>query len=55
MDLKGTMITIIAIVIIAYAHQASVNSNIIVTPSADPPRILPERMWYMFSNGGKFR
>ncbi|WP_460007403.1 winged helix-turn-helix transcriptional regulator [Methanogenium cariaci] len=41
------MITIIAIVIIAYAHQASVNSNIIVTPSADPPDLTREDVVYV--------
>lgn len=47
MDLKGTIITIVAIVIIAYAHQASVNSNIIVTPSADPPDLTREDVVYV--------
>jgi len=47
MDLKGTIIAIVAIVIIAYAHQASVNSNIIVTPSADPPDLTREDVVYV--------
>ncbi|WAI00987.1 winged helix-turn-helix transcriptional regulator [Methanogenium organophilum] len=47
MSLKGTIITIVAIVIIAYAHQASVNSNIIVTPSADPPDLTREDVVYV--------
>ncbi|MDE4907122.1 winged helix-turn-helix transcriptional regulator [Methanogenium marinum] len=42
MDLKGTIIAIVCIVIIAYANQASVNSHIIVTPSADPPDLMRE-------------
>lgn len=47
MDLKWTIIAIVAIVIIAYAHQASVNSNIIVTPSADPPDLTREDVVYV--------
>lgn len=47
MNLKGTIIAIVAIVIIAYAHQASVNSNIIVTPSADPPDLTREDVVYV--------
>lgn len=47
MDLKGTIIAIVCIVIIAYAYQASVNSNIIVTPSADPPDLTREDVVYV--------
>ncbi|KAF1078095.1 winged helix-turn-helix transcriptional regulator [Methanogenium sp. MK-MG] len=47
MDLKGTIITIVCIVIIAYANQASVHSNIIVTPSADPPDLTREDVVYV--------
>jgi predicted transcriptional regulator len=47
MNLKGTIIAIVCIVIIAYAHQASVNSNIIVTPSADPPDLTREDVVYV--------
>ena len=42
MDLKGAIITIVCIVIIAYANQAAVHSHIIVTPSADPPDLTRE-------------
>ncbi|WAI01001.1 winged helix-turn-helix transcriptional regulator [Methanogenium organophilum] len=42
MDLKGAIIAIVCIVIIAYANQAAVNSNIIVTPSVDPPDLTRE-------------
>lgn len=38
----GAVIAVVLILILAYAHQASVYSNIIVTPSEDPPDLLRE-------------
>ncbi|NLO78206.1 MAG: MarR family transcriptional regulator, partial [Methanomicrobiales archaeon] len=47
MDLKGVIIAIVCIVIIAYANQASINSNIIVTPSEGPPDLTREDVVYV--------
>lgn len=42
MDLRGPAVAIFLIVILAYAHQASVESNIIVTPGEGSPDVIRE-------------
>jgi predicted transcriptional regulator len=44
----GAVIAVVLILFLAYAHQASVDSNIIVTPSEDPPDLLREdHVWVL--------
>ncbi|MBP2133660.1 putative transcriptional regulator [Methanomicrobium sp. W14] len=42
MNLRGPVIALVLILILVYIHQASVDSNIIVTPSADSPDFFRE-------------